>query len=107
MGITDKFKGFTSNVGQTVQTGVKNSTHSLFHIFLRIVSGFFIGFVLALIAQELFHLGTFSLIFLTVLFLGLIYSILSRLTLFQIIVFDVICILVGALLRMYILVAPL
>lgn len=107
MGVTDKLKGFSSNMGQSLQSGVKKASHSLTHIVLRIISGFFIGFVLALIAQQLFLLGTFSLVFLTILFMGLIYSVLSKLTLFQIVVFDVICVLVGALLRMYILVAPL
>lgn len=107
MGVTDKIKGFSSNMSQTVQTGVKTASHSLLHMGLRGISGFFIGFVLALISQELFQLGTFSLVFLTILFMSLIYSVLSKFSLFQIIIFDVICVLVGALLRMYILIAPL
>lgn len=102
MGLTDKIKSMPENL----QQGAKSATHSLSHILLRTVSGFFFGFVLALIFQELFHLGTFMLVFMTVLFLSLIYTLLSRLSLFQIIIFDVICVLVGALLRMYILIAP-
>lgn len=102
MGVSDKIKGYSANV----QQGAKNATHSLSHVALRLISGFFVGFVLALIFQELFQLGTFMLVFLNVLFLSLIYSLLSRLTIFQIVVFDVICVLAGALLRMYILIAP-
>lgn len=102
MGLADKIKSMPGNMHQ----GAKNATHSLSHILLRIISGFFFGYVLALIFQELFHLGTFMLVFLTIFFLSLIYTLLSRLSLFQIIIFDVICVLVGALLRMYILIAP-
>lgn len=102
MGVTDKIKNFSSNV----QQGAKNASHSLAHILLRLVSGFFVAFVLALILQELFHLGTFMLVFLTVLFLSLIFTLLSKLSLIQIAIFDVICVLCGALLRMYILIAP-
>lgn len=102
MGIADKIKGMP---GQAKQ-GAKNLSYTFSHIVLRLISGFFVGYVLALIFQELFHLGNFMLVFLTTLFLGLIYSLLSKLTLWQIIIFDVICVLIGALLRMYIMVAP-
>jgi F0F1-type ATP synthase assembly protein I len=102
MGLTDKIKSMPANM----QQGAKNATQSLSHILLRLISGFFVGFVLALIIQELFHMGSFMLVFLTVLFLSLIFTLLSRLSMLQIIIFDVICVLVGALLRMYILIAP-
>jgi hypothetical protein len=102
MGLTDKMSALSSNVqNTTIRAG-----YGLSHILLRIVSGFFIGAVLALIFQELFSLGTFILIFLTVLFLAMIFKILSQRTVFQIIIFDFICVLIGSLLRMYILVAP-
>lgn len=102
MGFSDKVK----NISVDIQNGAKNATQTLFHISLRLISGFFIGLVLSLIIQEFFHLGTFSLIFMTVFFISLIYFLLSKLSLLQIVVFDVICVLVGALLRMYVLVAP-
>ncbi len=102
MGLTDKLKGLSNNVQQTT----KQATYSLGHICLRLVSGFFVGLVLALISQELFGLGTFMLIFLNILFLALIYKILAPRTVFQIVVFDFICVLIASLLRMYILIAP-
>jgi F0F1-type ATP synthase assembly protein I len=102
MGLTDKIKGFSNNVQQVT----KQATYSLSHISLRIISGFFIGLVLALVAQELFGLGTFMLIFLNILFLALIYKILAPRTFFQIVIFDFICVLIASLLRMYILIAP-
>jgi hypothetical protein len=102
MGLTDKISALSSNVQNTT----KKATYGLSHILLRLISGFFIGAVLALIFQELFSLGMFMLIFLTTLFLALIYKVLAQRTVFQIIIFDFICVLIGSLLRMYILMAP-
>lgn len=102
MDLTDKLKGLSNNVQQTT----KKATYGIGHICLRLVSGFFIGLVLALINQELFDLGLFMLIFLCVLFSAIIYKLLSPRTIFQILVFDFICILIGSLLRMYVLTAP-
>lgn len=102
MGLTDKFK----NTAHSFQQTTKTTASSLIHIILRLISGFFIGFVLSLVFQELFSLGNFALVFLTVLFMSLIFSLLSKASFTKIIVFDVICILIGALLRMYILIAP-
>jgi hypothetical protein len=102
MGFTDKLKGLSNNVQQTT----KQAAHGLSHICLRLISGFFIGLVLSLIFQELFGLGSFMLVFLNILFTSIIYKLLASRNLFQIVVFDFICILIGALLRMYILIAP-
>jgi hypothetical protein len=102
MSVTDKLRGLSNHVQQTSQ----NAVIGLAHVSLRLASGFFIGFVLALVFQEVFELGTFMLVFLTTLFLALIYKVLASRTLFQIIVFDFICVLIGSLLRMYILMAP-
>lgn len=100
MGIGSKFK----NTGVRIQQGAKGAAQSLGHMTLRLVSGFFIGLVLALIAQELFGFGAFMLTFLTLLFLSVIYKLLSSRTILYIVVFDVICVLIGFLLKMYILV---
>lgn len=102
MGITGKLKDMTAQA----QYGAQKSSASLMHIILRLLSGFFIGFVLALILQEIFQTGTLILIFFTVLFIGIIYKGLSRFSLGQIIIFDLVCVLVGALLRMYVMLAP-
>ncbi len=102
MALTDKLKGFSNNVQQTT----KNATYGLGHVLLRFASGFLIGLVLALICQEIFGLGLFMLIFLNVLFMALIYKIMAPRTIFQIIIFDFICVLIASLLRMYVLIAP-
>ena len=102
MALTDKLKGFSNNVQQTT----KNVTYGAGHVLLRLISGFLIGLVLALICQEIFGFGTFMLVFLNILFTALIYKIMAPRTVFQIIVFDFICVLVASLLRMYVLIAP-
>jgi len=102
MSVGEKLKGFSNNV----QTGAKNATHSLTHILLRLISGFFIGLVLSLIVQELSHSGNFMLLFLTIVFTAAIYKSLARLSIINILIFDLICVLIGTVLRMYILIAP-
>lgn len=102
MGIGDKMRGMASNA----QDGVKNSTITLTHFLLRFVSGLVLGLVLALIAQELIGFGTFALIFVMIVILGITLKFLSSWSISKILIFDLICVLVGMLLRMYILVAP-
>lgn len=102
MTIGEKFQGFSNNL----QMGAKNASHSVLHSALRLISGFFIGLVLSLIVQEITQSGTFMLLFLTTVFTAVIYKTLSRLNLLQILIFDLICVLLGTVLRMYILLAP-
>jgi hypothetical protein len=98
----DKVKGFADNM----QDGVKVTSVSLLNIFLRLISGAFLGFTLALIGQEFAGYGTFSLIFCTIVVIGLFMRISRTWRIPHILVFDLICILVAQLLRMYILLAP-
>lgn len=102
MGIGDKMRGMATNV----QDGVKSTSISLFHIFLRLVTGFFLGLTLSLIGQQLMGYGTFALLFVIVMIMAAVYKISSSWTISKILIFDLICVLVGMLLRMYILVAP-
>ncbi|MNJ91001.1 hypothetical protein D3C87_86450 [compost metagenome] len=102
MGIGDKMRGMATNA----QDGVKSSSISLFHIFLRVFTGLLLGLTLGLIGQELMGYGTFILLFIMVLVTALIMKVLSSWSIAQILIFDLICALVAMLLRMYILVAP-
>lgn len=106
MTIGEKVKGFSNNLSNDLQMGAKKATHSLSHILLRLVSGFFIGLVLSFIVQELTQSGTLMLLFLTVVFTAAIFKALAKLNLIQILIFDLICVLIGTVLRMYILIAP-
>ncbi len=102
MGIGDKMRGLASSA----QDGVKSSTISLFHIGLRLVTGLLLGLTLALIGQELMGYGTFALLFVMVVVVAALMKILANWSIGQILIFDLICVLVVMLLRMYILVAP-
>jgi hypothetical protein len=102
MSISDKLKNISNNVQHTSQ----QVAHSLGHIILRVLSGFFVAAVLALIAQEIVQFGNFILLFVLVVLMSLIFRVLSRFSIGQILIFDLICVLIGTLLRMYILIAP-
>lgn len=94
------------NTASSLQQGAKSASVSLGQRLLRFFSGLLLGLVLALIVQEFAQSGTLMLVFFTVLFTAIIYRLLQPLKIFHIFVFDVICILVATLLRMYIIIAP-
>jgi hypothetical protein len=102
MGFVDNLKNLTSNLQQSATMATVTLSQSI----LRLVTGFFVGLVLALIIQQFTSAGTFALVFLTCFFLLLIYRLLRSLTVMQILIFDVICILSAISLRMYIMLAP-
>lgn len=102
MSISDKMKGLSTNM----QEGVKNSSVSLLNLIARVLTGFMLGLTLALIGQELVGYGSFSLLFVIVVVLGLVIKTTSSWSFGKIFIFDLILILVAMLLRMYILVAP-
>jgi hypothetical protein len=102
LSLTDNLK----NVAGSMQQGAKNATASLTQRLLRLVSGFFVGLVLALIVQEFTQSNTLMLLFCLSLFTFIIYKLLRPFTLLQVVIFDVICILIANSLRMYIAMAP-
>lgn len=102
MGISDKVKGFSTNV----QDGVKTSSVSLVCLTLRVLTGFMLGLTLGLIGQELIGYGTLALTFMMVVVVGLVMKTTSGWNIGKILIFDLILVLVAMLLRMYILVAP-
>lgn len=102
MGIGDKMRGLASGA----QEGVKTTSLSVLHFGLRFLTGILLGLVLGLIGQELVGYGIFALIFVIVVVLAMNLKLLANWSLGQILIFDLICVLVGMLLRMYILVAP-
>lgn len=102
MGLTDNLK----NLAVNMQASATNSTVSVAQRILRALSGFFIGLVLALIVQELTQSGELMMVFMTIFFMAAVYKLLRRLQIFQILIFDLVCVLIAALLRMYIMIAP-
>ncbi len=98
--------GKLNNISSDLKMGAKNATHSLTHIMFRLISGFFLGLVLSLIVQEITQSGTMTLVFLTTVLTASIYKALARLSLPQILIFDLICVLIATVLNMYIKIAP-
>ena len=101
--------GFTNNlktVASSLQQGAKDTTASMTQKILRLISGLFVAFLLALIIQEMMQSGTLTLVFMVVLLTSLVYMFLGRFSILQILIFDLICVLIVSLLRLYIMVAP-
>lgn len=93
-------------MSSNLQQGAKSTTVSLTHKLLKLISGFFAALVLALIIQEMMQSGTLMLLFFITLFTALIYTFLGRFSILQILIFDLVCVLIVSLMRLYIMVAP-
>lgn len=102
MGITDKVKGLANDF----QDGVKTTSVGMVSLTLRMVTGFFLGLTMGLIGQELIGYGNLGLLFFTLVILGVFVKLSSSWSIAKILIFDLFCILVAQLLRMYILLAP-
>lgn len=102
MGFTDKLQG----AGQQMKEGVRSTGLFLFHLFLRLTTGFVLGLTFGLIGQELMGYSTYGLLTMLVVTLLLFFRVSKSWTIPQILIFDLICVLVGQILKMYILLAP-
>lgn len=102
MGIKEQ----VSSMAQGAQATARSSAQSFLQISFRLVTGFFLGLTVALIGQELTGYGAFSLIFLNLVVLGLFFRLSQNWNMVKILVFDLVCVLVIQILKMYILIAP-
>ncbi len=102
MGIGKRIDGLASSVKGTAQ----NTTIQVSSFLLRILTGLILGYVLALMAQELIEFGNLIMSFFVLFFTAFFYRISSSWTVFKIIMFDLFCALVLQILKMYILLAP-
>ncbi len=102
MGITDNLKSMASNLQQSA----RNSTVTLSQRILRLISGLFVALILSLIIQEMMQSGTLMLIFFMLLLTSVVYLFLVRFNILQILIFDLICVLIVSLMRLYIMAAP-
>lgn len=102
MRITESLNG----AGQQMKEGLKSTGHFLTALILKVFSGFFLGLTLGLIGQELLNYGSFGLIVMILVTVAAFWKVSSTWTIPQILIFDLICVLVGQILKMYILLAP-
>ncbi len=93
-------------MASSVRDTAQNTSSQAFSIALRLLTGLILGYVLGLIAQEIIGFGAFSLSFFVLIMALLFFKISSSWTILKIILFDVFCVLVLQILKMYILLAP-
>lgn len=91
---------------EDLQYKLKASSTSLALFFFRLVTGLWVGLTLALIGQEIMSYGDFAFIFAIVVLTAAFLKMSKPWQWVGVGVFNLICILIGLLLRMYILVAP-
>ena len=89
-----------------VQFQVKKSSNDFGTYLLRVLTGGWIGMVFAHIFQMIFEFGNFLFIFVILLMTGSVLKVTKGWGFFAVLIFNAFCIMVGALLRMYIMVAP-
>lgn len=102
MGISDKINQLATNL----QDGVKTGSVSLAAVTIKVITSFFLGLTIALIAQEMIQYGTLGFVFMMLVVMGLVYKLIAKWSLGATLVFDLICVLTALILRMYILLAP-
>ncbi len=102
MGLSEKLKSLFSSA----QEGARSTSVTVLTLGLRILTGFFLGLLFALIGQEMMGFGTMVFVFIITIIFALFMKISAPWRLATILVFDLICVLVAQLLRMYILLAP-
>jgi hypothetical protein len=95
-----------SRFTDSLQQKIKTSSAGLATFTLKVFSGFVLGLTIALIGEQALAYGNLSFIF-VVLVGALVFLKLARSwNWVQVLVFDLVMVLIGLLLRMYILVAP-
>jgi hypothetical protein len=102
MGITDK----VGQMAEQMQEGVKTTSVSIFAISLKLITAFFLALTFSLIIQEMMGSGTFTFVFTMVLVIGLVMKLIGKWNVGPVLLFDLFCILVALLLKLYLQVAP-
>lgn len=102
MSITQSFQ----NMGQSMKETAKTTSVGIFGFSLRLLSGFFLGLTLALIGQQLVDYQTFSFLFILTIVAAVFMKLTSSWSISKTLIFDLIFILIGQILKMYIYLAP-
>jgi hypothetical protein len=91
---------------QRVQEQFKSTTGRCLLLLCKFISAALIGLTLSLIFQELIGFGTFSFLLIIVVVTLALLRVMRFWSWGRLLIFDLICVLVALLLRMYILIAP-
>ena len=95
-----------ANIISNVQERFRITTNVVALLGFKALSGVLVGMTLGLVAQEIIQYGTLSFVLVTIVTTACILKIAKSWTWTHIFIFDLICVLIGLLLRMYILIAP-
>lgn len=95
-----------SNISQQLQDGFRVTLTGLFGWTLKLFSALTIGLTFALIGQEAFMYGNLAFLLVLIVAAGLVLRWIGQWTVLNVVVFDLICVLVGLSLKMYIMLAP-
>lgn len=94
------------NMIGNAQERLKTSTNALALISFRILTGLFLGLTFALIGDQIIDYGWFSFMLVIAITTGTIFKVTRSWAWIHILIFNLICVLTGLVLRMYILIAP-
>ena len=94
------------NMISNVQDRFKTSSNALALIGIRLLTGLFLGTTLALVGQEIIQYEVFSLVLVIVVVTATLMRITRYWAWMHLFIFNLLCVLIGLLLRMYILIAP-
>jgi len=95
-----------ANFVHNLQDRVKTSTNAAALVTFKLLTGFFVGLTLALIGEQIVGYGWFSLTLVIVITMASLLRIARHWSWMHVLIFNLICVLIGLLLRMYILIAP-
>lgn len=91
---------------EDLQVRLKNSSSNFALIFLKLFIGFMLGLVFSLVGQQIARYGEFAFFLIIVVTMMAFYRVARAWRFVPVLVFTLICVLIGLLLRMYILIAP-
>jgi hypothetical protein len=94
------------NMIGNAQERLKTSTNALALVTIRVLTGLFLGLTFALIGDQIIDYGWFSFTLVIAVTTGTIFKVTRSWAWIHILIFNLICILTGLILRMYILIAP-
>lgn len=95
-----------ANIIANVQDRFRTSTNAVAILGFKVFSGFLVGLTLALIGQEVIRYGVISFVLVVLVVTASILRVAKAWSWAHVFIFDLICVLLGLLLRMYILIAP-
>ena len=102
MGVTGKINQWAGNL----QAGIKTSSVSIVNVVVKLFSAFVIGLTFSIVGDALLHYGTFSHLLVIMVTIAVVLRLMKDWTLARVLIFDLFCILLALLLRMYIVIAP-